>query len=155
MSRFALVFSAAALSVSAFAACGGDDESHDPAARGCAADTRKDLYTAGMTKPAGGLAVKLLEATPGPLIKGTNALKLEVRDEAGAPIDNATLKVTPFMPDHGHGSAVPPVVTAAGAGVYDVAKVYLSMAGLWQLKISVERPGAGTQEAVFQFCLDG
>ena len=154
MSRFGLFFGVL-LTASLVAACGGSDEGDGNSARGCAADTRKDVYTAGMTKPAGGLSVKLVEAAPAPLIKGTNTMKLEVRDESGAPVDNATIVVTPFMPVHGHGSAVAPLVTSVGGGTYDVTKVYLSMAGLWQLKVSVTRPGAAPQEALFQFCLDG
>ncbi|MBX3209427.1 MAG: FixH family protein [Labilithrix sp.] len=141
------------------AACSGDDDGDSgapPPATGCAADDRKDIYTAGLSKPAGALSVKLVDATPGPPIKGTNAMTIEVLDAGGQPVDGATVTVTPWMPDHAHGSAVKPVVTGLGGGKYTVEKVYLAMAGLWQIKIAVQPAGGGPlQEATFQFCLDG
>jgi len=148
-------------SVMAIAACSSDDSSGSSSSSsggqnsGCAADNRKDIYTAGITKPAGTLQVKLVDAKPGPPAKGTNEMMIEVLDAAGAPIDGATVVVTPFMPDHGHGSAVAPIVTAAGAGKYNVQKVYLSMAGLWKITVSVQQAGGAIQEAAFQFCLEG
>jgi hypothetical protein len=146
----------------AAAACSGDDDDTSSSggtpgpAAGCAADTRKDVYTAGMTKPAGQLQVKIVEANPGPMIKGMNAMNIEIVDANGQPVDGATVTVTPFMPDHGHGSARPVVVKPEGNGRYAVTEIWLSMAGLWTLTISVQPAGGGPiQEAVFQFCLDG
>jgi YtkA-like len=140
--------------------CSGDDDGGSSGgsapATGCAADTRKDIYTAGLSKQAGSLVVKLIESKPGPPIKGTNALTLEVLDAAGAPLDGASVTVTPWMPDHAHGSAAKIVVTPLGGGRYQVDNVYLAMAGLWQIKIGVQPPGGGAlQETMFQFCLDG
>ncbi len=159
--RTLLVFSVALLMTAAGAGCSGDDEgggdaNNSPPATGCAADGRKDIYTAGLSKPAGRFSVKLVESRPGPPIKGTNAMTLEVLDASGQPLDGATITVTPWMPDHAHGSAVKPEVTPLGGGKYDVEKVYLAMAGLWQIKIAVQPPGAtALEETMFQFCLDG
>lgn len=140
-------------------ACSSDGGSTSSTSSGqttaCDADTRKDVYTSGLTKTAGTYQVKLLEAKPGPPQKGTNELMLEVMDASNNPVDGATLTVTPFMPDHGHGSAVVPVVSALGSGKYSVTKVYLAMAGLWKLTVSVQMPGGAMQETAFQFCLDG
>lgn len=123
----------------------------------CAADNRKDIYTAGLAKQTstGALSIKLMEATPAPPQKQSNALVLQVVDGAGVPVDGATLSVTPFMPDHGHGSSVKPTVTAKGGGVYDVANVYLPMPGLWRLTVTVQMPNVAAQDAAFQFCIDG
>jgi hypothetical protein len=148
--------------VALVAACSSDDSSSSSSSsttggpsNGCAADNRKDIYTAGLTKPAGDLQVKLLESKPGPPIKGTNELQIEVMDAGGAPLDGATLTVVPFMPDHGHGSALAPVTKPLGGGKYSVEKVYLSMSGLWRLTVSVQMPGGAIKEAAFQFCVDG
>jgi hypothetical protein len=141
--------------------CSSDGGSNGTAAgagqaTGCASDTRKDVYTAGLTKTAGALNVKVVEATPAPPAKGTNAMTFELTDAGGKPVDGATITVTPFMPDHAHGSAVTPAVAPAGAGRYSVTNVYLPMAGLWRITFSVQAAGGGaTQDAVFQFCLDG
>lgn len=158
--RTLLVFSMVVLAA-VVAGCSGDDDQPGgasgapPPPMGCAADTRKDVYTAGLSKPAGALNVKLVESRPGPPMKGTNAMTIEILDAAGQPVDGAMVTVTPWMPDHAHGSAVKPEITPAGGGKYEVDKVYLAMAGLWQIKVSVQPPGGGLEEATFQFCLDG
>jgi hypothetical protein len=126
-----------------------------PGGGACATDTRKDTYVAGLSKSASNLSVRIVDATPAPPAKGTNAITLQVLDAGSRPLDGATITVTPFMPDHGHGSAVAPIVTAAGDGRYSVTKVYLAMAGLWRLTIAVAQPGGGTSEVAFAFCLDG
>lgn len=156
----AVVASVVLTAIVSVSACSSDDDagsttSGTAPATGCAADTRKDIFTAGLTKPAGTYTVKIVDATPGPPVKGTNAMTLEIRDAGGQPVDGATVTVTPFMPDHGHTSAVAPVVTPSGGGRYTVTKIYLSMAGLWKLTVGVQPPGGALQEAVFQFCLDG
>ncbi len=157
--RRLLVVSMALSSLVFAAACSDSDDdggSGATPATGCAADGRKDIYAAGLTKPAGTFTVKLVEATPGPPIKGTNAMTLELLDAEGRPVDDATVTVTPWMPDHAHGSAVKPEVTSLGGGRYSVEKVYLAMAGLWEIKVSVQPAAGGVlQEATFQFCLDG
>jgi len=122
----------------------------------CATDTRKDVYTAGLAKQtAGALSVKLMEATPAPPAKLSNALTFHVTDAAGSPVDGATLSVTPFMPDHGHGSSVKPSVTPKGGGAYDVTNVYLPMPGLWRLTVTVQQPNVAAQDVAFSFCIDG
>jgi len=123
----------------------------------CMADTRKDIYTAGLTKQtaSGALSIELMNATPAPPQKESNALVLKVASAGGAPVDGATLSVVPFMPDHGHGSSVKPTVTPMGGGLYDVSNVYLPMPGLWRLTVTVQMPDVAAQDAAFQFCIDG
>jgi hypothetical protein len=108
-----------------------------------------------MSKPAGTLAVKILDSEPGPPIKGVNTMNLEVTDASGAPVDGAKITVTPWMPDHAHGSSVVPSVAPAGGGKYTVSNVYFIMAGLWEVKFTVQSGAAQPQEADFFFCLDG
>ena len=149
----------------AAAACGGGDDSASSStgaattvpttSAACAADTRKDVYVAGLTKTAGTMSVKLISAAPSPPSTGVNTFSLELVDATGAAIDGATLTVTPWMPDHAHGSSVKPGVVAAGGGMYTVSNVYLVMAGLWQVKVSVQRGPGDVEDATFQFCLDG
>ncbi|MDB4934293.1 MAG: hypothetical protein JWP87_1265 [Labilithrix sp.] len=123
----------------------------------CATDARKDVYTAGLAKQTtpGALSVKLMAASPAPPAKQSNELTLQVVDAAGAPVDGATVSVTPFMPDHGHGSSVKPTVTPKGGGTYDVTNVYLPMPGLWRLTVTVQMPNVAPQDAAFSFCIDG
>jgi hypothetical protein len=149
------------------AGCSSDDDGSGGAGGGgsCAADTRKDTYTAGLTKTNGSLSVRLVEASPGPPIKGMNTITIELLDLAGTPLvltdaegkllPGVTLTVTPWMPDHAHGSARKPVITPSGNGRFVVSEVWLAMAGLWSLKVDVTTPNGGAQKAAFEFCLDG
>jgi hypothetical protein len=121
----------------------------------CAQDTRKDIYTAGLAKQSAALSVKIVESTPSPPKKGTNTMLLQIDDAAGKPLEGATVSVLPYMPDHAHGSAVTPVVTAMGGGKYAVAKLYYPMPGLWKVTVTVQMPGAAPQEVAFNFCFDG
>lgn len=153
---------AAALALFA-AACGSSDDTTSSSSSGasgspttaCEKDTRKDIYTAGLAKQSAGLTVKIVESNPSPPQKGTNTMTLEIADAAGAPVDGATVAVTPWMPDHAHGSALTPVATPMGGGRYAVSKIYYPMPGLWQVTVSVQTPGAAAQEVTFNFCFDG
>jgi hypothetical protein len=123
----------------------------------CAADTRKDVYAPGLTKATtlGAFTLKIVDATPAPPAKLNNAMTFQLLDAAGKPVDGAALGVVPFMPDHGHGSALKPAVTGKGGGLYDVANLYYPMPGLWRVTITVQAPPAAPQDAVFSFCIDG
>jgi len=136
---------------------GGTSGASTTMSAACMADTRKDIYTAGLTKQtaSGALSIELMNATPAPPQKESNALVLKVVGAGGAPVDGATLSVVPFMPDHGHGSSVKPTVTPMGGGLYDVSNVYLPMPGLWRLTVTVQMPNVAAQDAAFQFCIDG
>lgn len=136
------------LALSAGCGSGGSNEGGS-----CAADSNKDVYAPGLTKTAEEVAVRLVLAEPAPPKMGTNTLTLEIR-AADRPVEDATVTVTPFMPAHGHGSGIPPVVTSLGGGSYRVADVYFMMRGTWTLTVRVERPGGVAREVVFAFCLE-
>lgn len=158
--RFALGMCVAAslgLSVACSSSNGEDSTSSGGTPTSCDQDNRKDVYAPGLSKQAAAFTVRVLDATPAPPAKGTNAMTIQIVDPSGAPIDNATILVTPYMPDHAHGSALEPVVTPAGSeGKYAVTSLYYPMAGLWRITFSVTLPGASTaQDVAFQFCLDG
>ena len=56
-------------------------------------------------------------------------------DDVGVP--GATVSVTPFMPDMGHGIDTPPTVTEGDMGMYTAAWTF-SMSGLWELDIEID-----------------
>jgi hypothetical protein len=145
----------------ALAACGDDSSSTSSSGTSgtqtaCQKDTRKDAYASGLAKSGASFTVKLLDAQPAPPSKGTNTMTVQVLDASGKPVDGASVTLVPFMPDHGHGSAVAPIVKGLGAdGKYTIEKVYLAMAGLWELRFNVQAPGAASSDVTFSFCLDG
>jgi hypothetical protein len=74
-------------------------------------------------------------------------------EKDGQPQTNAMIEVTPFMPRHGHGTSVVPVVTPTG-DAFTIAPLYFFMPGLWQVTIKAT-VGAVTDKAVFTFCIQG
>ena len=106
---------------------------------------------------AGTFTIKLLDSTPGPPVKGPNTWTLEIDDaSSGVALDGVVLSVTPWMPDHNHGTT-PVGVTPAGSGTYTLAPVYLYMSGLWQIKMTVAAAAVGdggtTDNAALPICI--
>lgn len=124
----------------------------------CATETRATPYQPGMqvASAAGTFTVKLLESVPGPPVKGQNTFTVEIDEtDSGAPLDGLDVTVTPWMPDHGHGTT-PVAVTAAGSGTYTLAPVYTYMSGFWQIQFiiagTVGETGT-TDTAVIPICI--
>jgi hypothetical protein len=106
----------------ALAACTGDDSSSS--ARGpVSADS------------ASGALHAVVVTTPDPLQRGVNQAVVTLTGGDGSPRAGLTVTVTPWMPAHGHGSAVTPSVNELGGGKYQVSNLYLAMPGSWQLRI--------------------
>ncbi|MCS6915948.1 MAG: FixH family protein [Myxococcales bacterium] len=132
----------------------GDDHHHDDH---CADDPRADAYAANLVKDGsrGVYRFKLLESDPAPPAKGDNTWRLQLLDRAGSLVPGATLKLTPYMPDHGHGTPKSAVVTPASPeGTYTATPVNLFMPGLWEVTIEAQR-GQDRDSAVFRFCIAG
>jgi hypothetical protein len=88
-----------------------------------------------------GLDVALRTAPAQPPVRGASTLQLTVRDARGIGRDGLVVKVTPWMPAHGHGAPTTPTVTPEGDGLYRVAPLDLPMAGTWELRIDVTGEG--------------
>ena len=143
--------------VSALAACGGDgdDDPYD-LTYDCDAETRQEEFVAGMSKPGESqvLEFKLLSSDPAPPVSGSNVWMLQLNAMAAPndPIDGATVRVEPYMPDHKHPAGEPTEVTPDSApGTYRLDPVDLWMPGLWETTIRVS--GSVTDQVVFRFCL--
>jgi YtkA-like len=121
----------------------------------CTNDPRADHFVPGLAKtgPMGRLKVVLLASDPSPPTKGNNAWTIRVED-MGTPQTGATMKITPFMPDHGHGTPTKANVSPMmEPGQYQVTPLYLYMAGLWQITLEVTTPAA-KDSVVFSFCIE-
>ncbi|OLR92643.1 FixH family protein [Actinokineospora bangkokensis] len=77
----------------------------------------------------------------GPASVGDNALLVEVTDHAGAPVTADEVTVEPVMPGMGHAEP-PATATAEAPGRYRVPAAHLSMAGTWEITVTVRRAGA-------------
>ncbi len=126
----------------------------------CAADPRVDAYAPGLTKPggAGVLTFELSSSQPSPPAKGQNTFEVSVRDGDGEPLTGA-LGIELFMPDHGHGTTVTPVVSFDESSQrFTIAPVYLFMAGVWRVELALSASDADAvpiDSAEFFFCIEG
>jgi hypothetical protein len=85
-----------------------------------------------LASQSGALSVEL-RSSPQPPQRGSIEVQLKVMRD-GAPLDDVTVEVTPWMDQMGHGTSVTPTVVPQGDGVYVVKDVYLYMAGHWTLR---------------------
>ena len=156
MPRVALAASliAAALGACSNPATGGSDDAAIHSA--CALETRAEVYQPGMQHAcaSGTYDIKLVTSTPGPPQKGNNAWLVQIADAQGQPVTGATLQAVPFMPDHGHGTAIVPAITELGSGQYRIDPLDLFMAGLWRVTLTVTH-AASSDFSQFYFCIDG
>lgn len=137
-------------------ACGGDaPTSGVDAGITCRTDPRAEAYAPNQTRPGqgGAFSFVLVQSEPGPPAKGTNTWTVRVTTPAGQPVVGATLKATPFMLDHGHGTSIVPQTTAVG-DTFTVAPLYLFMPGLWRITLEAQL-GAALDSAQWFFCVEG
>ena len=138
------------------AACA--DPVQDDGTLRCDTETRADIYAPDMMAVGndGLFRIRLLESVPGPPEKGDNNFTIELLEGgADVAVPDATLSVTPFMPDHNHGTSIVPTVTpATQAGQYEIDRINLWMPGLWEVRIDVDDQ-TDTDEVVFSFCIEG
>ncbi|MEJ7603693.1 MAG: FixH family protein, partial [Kofleriaceae bacterium] len=82
-----------------------------------------------------------------------NTWVLQINATGGSPVTGAAMTVTPFMPDHQHGSGKTVVVEPMSEpGQYQLAPVNMWMPGLWETTISASS-ASGTDQVVFKFCI--
>jgi len=142
------------------AACGGGGAAPPDAdeALACISSHRGDMYVAGLERAgkAGLLDVKLMTANPAPPGFNDNTWVIQVNSMAagvvGSPVDGATIAVTPFMPDHQHGTAIKAKVQALSGGQYQLSPINLWMPGYWETTIDVQA-GAVHDSVVYKFCI--
>jgi len=101
-----------------------------------------DLTTLRLTH--GQLSLSVIETLPAPPGVGDNVWRLRLEDAAHEPVPGlaASMVVTLFMPDHGHGTPVSVGVTETKSGEYELAPVNTFMPGLWQIHLELTRDAA-------------
>ncbi len=70
----------------------------------------------------------------------------------GEAVSGASLTVTPFMPEMGHGIAGTPEVSESDGGEYDTMFTF-SMSGYWEIDVMIHAD-PGTDHAVFAYEVD-
>jgi YtkA-like len=120
----------------------------------CADETRAVPYEAGLELASEelGLRLTLLESRPSPRV-GNLRWTLQVLDAEGETVNGATVKVSPFMPDHHHGSPLVPTVDESGDGVYVASPINLTMPGFWRTTVRVTTD-AWTDIVIVPLCIE-
>ena len=89
----------------------------------------------------------------GALVEGTNEMDVIVHNAKDRDVVDARIKITPWMPEHGHGVKTVPKVTKRGGGIYSVKGLDITLPGKWELKMHIK--GEGKQDTVtFSFMVD-
>ncbi len=101
-----------------------------------------------------GIQFRLVQAQPEEQIVGDNAWRFELQqdDELVEGLADV-MTVTPFMPDHGHGTAVAVGVAEVEPGEYELSPVNLRMPGYWLITIEIAGDG-GADVAQFGVCVE-
>jgi hypothetical protein len=112
------------------AGCGAapSEDAQPPSFPAAAAET--------VSSSSGGLNVEVRWAPATP-VRGQDAASLTFLDPNGSVVDGLVVDVVPWMPAHGHGTSVQPIVTPSGRGVVVASPVYLYMPGEWQLRMTI------------------
>lgn len=121
----------------------------------CSAVTDDDEFAIGLVKhgTSGTLDFTIMTGNPAPPIRGDNSWVVQVTTAAGAPVANASIVVTPFMPLHNHGAGKSVVVQAMpDAGQYQLSPVNLWMPGVWETTVQATS-ASGNDAVVFKFCI--
>lgn len=142
--------------ITILAACGGDAEEDEGLA--CVKSGRGETYVVGLEHAgtAGALDFKLMTAMPAPPAFSKNTWIIQVNlmsgGVVGAPATGAAITVTPFMPDHQHGTLRVDVEAMPDAGQYKLTPIDMWMAGLWEITIDAQ-VGAVHDSVVYKFCI--
>jgi hypothetical protein len=142
------------------AACGGGGAPSDAdEGLACVASGRGETYVVGLEHPGvvGALDFKLMSAVPAPPGFNDNTWIIQINAMSagivGAPATDASLTVTPFMPDHQHGTAIrAKVEPMPEAGQYKLTPINMWMPGLWEITIKAQ-VGTVSDTVVYKFCI--
>jgi hypothetical protein len=102
--------------------------------------TEKGLFGVEMVIPDKRLAI------------GINKLDLIVHDRDHGDIEGATVTVTPWMPEMGHGAFSATEVAEKGGGLYSIGNIVMIMGGHWEMRVDIKK-GDLEDRVVFDFPL--
>jgi len=98
-----------------------------------------------------GLYFVSLEFTGTQVKVGKNSMKLFIGDRRtkASVKDKLDIEIVPWMPSHEHGTTEQAIIKEMGKGVYSVEGVNLSMPGLWEIYVRINKGKKGEDTAVF------
>jgi hypothetical protein len=150
--RFAAVL-AAALSCSL--ACGQDDAPDGANSSRSACEAHQSDLTGSALEGPDGLLLTVTERQPATPTVGDQKWTVEIT-EGGSPLVGAADRITviPFMPDHGHGTAVGVKIDEVADGRYVFSPINLRMPGYWDVRVRLAAGDAGIDTVTFGVCVE-
>lgn len=135
------------------------DESRDAGASPgpCEEESRALEYSAGVSVVGdeGVITAALMDASPAPPARYINDWTLAFSASGAQELEGVEVEITPWMPDHGHGTAAPITIEALGGGLFTATGIDLFMVGYWEVHIDVSAPdGSWSDRATFGFCVE-
>jgi YtkA-like len=101
-----------------------------------------------------GLSLSLLSAEPEVPVVGNSSWLVALESEVGSVVAAASrIEVIPYMPDHGHGTAVAVEVYEEAPGRYRLAPINLRMPGYWEITLTLTGD-SGVQSIMVPVCVD-
>ena len=131
------------------------DQTSSPAAEESALG---DVYEVGLEKSGvqGLVTATLTTSAPIPKYTGEYTWTVTIVDDEGSPITGAEVVAIPTMPSHGHGTFPANTLGVENEpGQYELLKMNLFMAGLWQVDIEITWGEELTDTVRFEFDLEG
>jgi YtkA-like len=100
-----------------------------------------------------GFSLTIVSVEPASPFVGDNAWRIALA-QGDAPLVGvaSSLEAIPFMPDHGHGTAVPVDITEQEPGEYLFAPINLRMPGYWEITITLSGD-AGDRQLMVPVCV--
>lgn len=126
-----------------------------PAPATLCADPRADPWPLRKFKASSGarFRVALIAAEPSPPAIGKNTWTLRVTGPDDQPAAGLDLSARPFMPDHGHGTALPRVIAAMSPATHQVRAMDLFMEGIWQVDLLLASGSDPEERLSITYCL--
>ena len=100
--------------------------------------------------PQHALKAELTWLENSPAVGPESKLQIQWRNEQGEAVEiPSDFRVALFMPDMGHGSSPTKIAKLEGVGLYRVNKIYFTMPGLWEVRVTLKPVQGEPETALF------
>lgn len=150
----ALLTAPLALTLGACEPAEGNSSDDGPSESACASEDRADDFAIALSKSGDRHMVTIADASPAEPIRGDNSWTVMVTDLNGGAAPGVSVDASPWMPDHGHGTAVEETVNDLGDGEFEISPLNLFMAGYWEVTLDLADADGNPDQVMFAVCVE-